>query len=604
MTTSDPIMPTPAELARRASLIERVASLCEQEPGRDLSDICAEVGLTRPTYYRWKAEQGKPPVEDGRPGRPVRFALTEDEERALRHWVLRMKSLEVAIEKFVREDAACRPETARALGGMMDDAAARGLPRVPWPQSLRRAARPSDDEKALFQGPRAFQKFELTRRREMTWRDAAGAVHALLAGDMYESDDMSGNEDFRFTDPNDGKEKLGRQTLLTQDVMALKFLGFHAIGRPREAYRVEDIADHMREIVETMGLPLFWRLEQGLWDSTFIHGIETTYGDTWGGLGSLFEVINVHKPRQKGGLEGSFNLLQTLMAHMSLSRGRQRGEFEAATKEAMRAKRGMADSLAKFWSIDQYMDGLLEAALEFNRRPKNRLALGNGCVPDELWMESYRGKRECPAAELWRFCPRKDEAVVRGGQIQISATHYPRPFFFRVNGDDLATAEGLKFLPHGLRVLVAFHPAHPEQGAHIFCGDRSELNRHGWLYGQKLVHAAWVPPTHQVDLSGDADYSHQRKSNAMVRAEFREVVRAGSAGKRVSTARDGMGVAVHIARGGSAAPAPAAAMAQASADETSATPRRNPAPRVTKPTVDVDRLRRLEAAHLDPLAVE
>jgi hypothetical protein len=597
MTISDPLMPTPAELARRASLLERVESLYAQNPQCDLSEICAAVGITRPTFYRWKAAQGKAPVEDGRPGRPAKFSLSDEEARALRHWCLRTRSLELAIEQFVR-DEACQPGTAAAIGKMMDDAAARRLPRVPWPHSLRRAARPSEDEAGLFRGPKAFQKFELSRRREMTWRDAAGAVHALLAGDMYESDDFSGNEDFRYTDPMDGQEKLGRQTLATQDVYALKFLAFHAIGRPRDAYRVEDIADHMREVVEAIGLPLFWRLEQGLWDSNFVHGIETTYGDAWGGLGELFHVINVHKPRQKGGLEGSFDLLQALMAHMSTSRGRERGEFEEQTKQAMRAKRGMKDALDQFWSIDQYMEGLLDASLKFNQRPKNRVALGDGCVPDELWADTFRTKRECPAEQMWRFCPIKKEAVVRSGQIQISADHYPRPFFFRVNGDDLATAEGFRYLPHGFRVLVAFHPAHPEAGAHIFCGDRSELNREGWQYAQKLVTAAYVAPVPQVDLSGQADYSHQRKANAAVRSEFREVKRAGGAGKRVSTARDGMGAALHVARGASAAPKPMVEELDLS-DGPMRTPR---TPRITKPAVDIEALRRREAALADPLA--
>lgn len=611
MTTSpQPDMPTPAELARRASLLGTVARAMTEDPTRDLTEVCAQIGISRPTYYRWLSEQGKAPVEDGRPGRPKKFELTTEEERALRHWALRRGSLPLAIEDFVR-DPACRAETAAAIGRMMDDAAARRLRRVPWPTSLRRAATPSPDEAAFFRGPKATQRFELTRRREMTWVDEQGRRHLLHAGDMYESDDFSGNEDFRYMDA-DGQEKIGRQTLATQDVYSLKFLAFHAIGRARDAYRIEDIADHMREVVTSIGLPLFWRLELGLWDSNFIHGFETTYGDIWGELDALFHIINVHKPRQKGGLEGSFDLLQALTAHDSLSRGRNRGEFEANTNEAMRAKRGQADALAKFWSIDQYMEGLLDASLRFNLRPKNRAALGDGQVPDELWQNTWQGRRECPADQLWRFCPVKREAVVRGGQIQISAPHYPRPFFFRVNGDDLNTVDGYKYLPHGFRVLVAFHPAHPEQGAHIFCGDRTVLNREGWLYGQKLVQGRLVEATPQVDLSGGGDYNHQRKANAAVRSEFREVKAAGAAGKRVSTARDGLGTTLQMARGGSAAPMPApmgsenldiadGPMGMPGPGRASA-----PKPRSTKPTVDVDALRRREAALVerDPFAVE
>ena len=102
-----------------------------------------------------------------------------------------------------------------------------------------------------------------------------GDTRLLMApNSIWESDDMSLNEPFRYRDLETGEIQAGRQTLCTLDVYSAAWLGAQPLGRVRDAYRVEDIADHMRECVLQHGMPLIWRLERGVWENNFIDGIE------------------------------------------------------------------------------------------------------------------------------------------------------------------------------------------------------------------------------------------------------------------------------------------------------------------------------------------
>lgn len=512
--------------------------------GESLRRACSIAKCSPASYLRWCAKVAETgTVADGKAtGREGLFdTMTDDEVHALRHWVLRRGSLPLAIEDFAN-DPACTVETRTKLEAMFNKAAETRKPLV-IPPSLRRAGAVSEEEHATYRGQKTASQFDVIERRGLTMKDAEGRVLPLAPNSIWESDDMSSNEPFRFVG-FDGLERVGRQSLFTIDVFAARWLGFDAIGRERDAYRVEDIASHMRELVLAWGLPMVWRLERGVWESHWLHGIDLGNGQTWGGLGELFTIDHTWRSRGKGTVESSFNLLQDLVAGASETIGRKRGEFEKGTKHYLRAQAGNKESLARFWTMQQYAEHMAAAMDRFNHRPKKRLAHGpDMVVAEELYANAPR--RECPQDQLWRFHPIKKLATVRNGAVEVTEqVHYRKTFRFRVAGvSDL-------YLPHGMRVAVAFHPGHPEQGMHVFCADSTALNREGWAMGMPLLVADYMPFVHGIDLSNTpGDFAARKRGNAHVRSEFRQIATAGTAGHKVSTARDGTGNALVMASG-------------------------------------------------------
>jgi len=166
-------------------------------------------------------------------------------------------------------------------------------------------------------------------------------------------------------------------------------------------------------------------------------------------------------------------------------------------------------------------------------------------------------RRDCPAAELWRFCPQKKLATVRNGAVEVTETvHYRKTFRFAVNG----IVDGL-YLPHGLRVAIAFHPGHPERGVHVQrrC-HRAEPRR---LADGDAV-GTTCPLVHNVNLSDEpGEFGRKKKGTAAMRGEFRAIAQAGSAGRKVTTARDGTGNAL-VSAGSRAHAAGASLQPQAS----------------------------------------
>jgi|GEM_PF-1941124 len=502
-------------------------------------------------FPQWK-ENGMTPeaLADGRANnaRPVKYELTRDEKLCLRKHHLERGSLPLAVEWFAK-DKRCLPATRALILDTMDAAARAG--DIPyWPDSIRRAGHVTEEEKAAFRGRKAMQKFETCDRRGLIWIGEDGSQNPLLPGTLFESDDMSSNEPFGYTDLETGGKQLGRQMLFSQDNYSAAWLGFTPVGRVRDAYRVEDIADHMLAIVEAHGLPGAWRLERGIWQNTFIDGLDVSEltgrkDETWGGLGALFTLIRAWKSKQKGGIESAFNFLQNLVSHESLSIGRERGEFEAATRDYLRAQGGNAGAAEKFWDIADCADAYVRACDYFNNRPKKRRAHGKkAVVANDLFRNAVR--RDCPASELWRFLPVKREATVRQGVLEFSVNHYPMNFRFRVNG----TPGSDLHLGHGYKVLVAFHPGKPEIGCHVFNGEMGPRNRDGHRFGAPLLIAPLAEDAPQFSLTRSEQdaFAMRRKAAAAVRTEFRAIMPAGRAASRISVARDGRGNSTEIVR--------------------------------------------------------
>jgi hypothetical protein len=382
---------------------------------------------------------------------------------------------------------------------------------------------------------------------------------------------------------------VGRQTLCTIDVFSAHWMAGQPVARTRDAYRVEDIADHMLFTVMAHGLPLHWRLERGVWDNDFVKGTDLGDGERWGGLGHLFKVHFTWKSRGKATIESSFNLLQNLIAHESTHIGRTRGEFEEATKLMLAVHRGDRDAAAHFWDIATAADGLAHAMDLFNHRPKKRRAFGKApVVPADLFAAATR--RELRAEDAWRFCPIKRAATIRGGMIETVVDHYPFPFRFAVNG----VVDGLH-LTHGHRVLIAFHPGRPEEGCHIFNAEgANDRNRDGWRIGQRILLAPMAADAPQFNLSTlEKDMLRRKKAAAAVRTEFRALTKAGTPLIRRAESRDGEGNRTQTGNiTQPAQPAPAPAQPEA------------PKPRATKPAaVDEDAdLAELERREAEALA--
>jgi hypothetical protein len=467
-------------------------------------------------------------------GRRAKFHLNAKECRVLRWYRLQKESLPAAIPAFSRHPG-CRHETRELIQTELD-AAARERRKPTWPLSLRRAGEVTLEQEAAFRSKRALREIGYGDRRGNFWRDEAGEKILLVPNSIWESDDFSSNEPFKFVDSETGASSLGRQVLATIDVYTAAFLGESPVGRSKDAYRVEDIADHMLHCVLQHGLPLIWRLERGPWENNFIDGIPLNDGSRWGGLKDIIKIARAFGPQSKGLIEVRFNQLQRVMAHESTSIGRRRGEFREATKLVNRARNGDARALARFWDISAAADGIERAMKEANRDAMQRRSFGRQTVvPEELYQSAV--KRLCPENELWRFCPVKREATIRKCAVESSVQHYPMPFRFRVNGirDNL-------YLPSGYRVLIAFHPGHPERGCHIFNAEEGPRNTESFRRHELIMVAPLSEDAPQVNYSRDEQrFITRRKANAQLSGEFRAITATGENRSRVSVRRDSYG---------------------------------------------------------------
>ncbi|HEY1048242.1 MAG TPA: hypothetical protein VGE39_00750 [Prosthecobacter sp.] len=555
--------------ADRALIIAQIKAKTGE--GMPLRQACAEVGIAHCNYYRWNHEAApiQTPKAKTKRGRKAKFELGEADARRLRFWRLVKGTIPLALDAFIAEAlsgdeepyfAALRscietphdtghrasPELAKALADHWK-AATNARKVVTWPLSVQRACRVTAAEEAAFCGRKAAEAERGKERRSGLIRTEDGLVIPWYAGAIWESDDMSVNDPFRFHDSATGSELLGRQILATIDAYSLNWLGQSHIGRERDSYRAEDIASHFRELVELHGLPLIWRIEKGRWDNDFIWGCKIGVNEAgedirWGGLDAIIHIRDKHTSDGKANVEGSFDLLQALLDHggngQTLSIGRERGEFEYATKTLTRAHRGQESALAKFWTIEQSADAVARTMAVFNQRPKKRQAFGNETrVPAELWAEHV--KRPCPSDHLWRFHAVKTKATVRKGIIEVRAPHYPLSFRFRVHGGSRTPNV---HCDNGHEVLIAFTPSAPEEGCHVFNADRSARNREGWKFGERLGIAEHMPDALQEDLYAASYSPGQKRATAQVRKETRLLLAdTPFAGRRVSHAQDGFG---------------------------------------------------------------
>jgi hypothetical protein len=541
MSKSSPVESRKAKQTRRRIAVKAYAAYLAD--GLKPAAAAQAVGIAHSTIWRWhkawleKGDDGLLP-QTFNCGRSGGFEdLTEAERNRLRWHRLCKASLTLAINHWIEEKPPQLEPGTRAKLKEIKEYYARIRRPVVWPSSLRNAAKNSVQVGDKFRGKKHAQGNELVIRRDNTIELKDGTRSPMRTYSIFESDDMSINEPFRYQCPETGQWMTGRQSLFTLDVYSAAWLGLNTVGRARDAYRVEDIADHMLQIVLAHGLPDIWRLERGLWESSLIHGVKLPDGSRWGGLDALFHVVHAFSSRGKGLIESSFSPLQNRSAHESLSIGRYASEFEFQTKLKMRADAGDKKALEQLWTARECADAQWKFCCDMNATPKERRAFGRDTVtPSDLLAT---GKpTPCQESDLWRFCPVKKMLGVNKGRIVIGLQHYPLDFEFVIQG----VMEGDPIFDHGYQLFVAFHPGRPQDGCHIFNAERGARNRYGFEYGQFLFVAPPCPVAPNATLRREEQkFLAKRAARAAVNNEFRAIKAAGKTDTRISHTQDSYG---------------------------------------------------------------
>lgn len=552
--------------------LEKALNLKSQ--GMSCLAISTRLRMSNATLARWLAQVDAcggdldEALEPKSIGRPVAFSPNSYELARARWFRLSKESLTVAAWFFARDEYVSpdgdfiREELRRVILEIEEKALREGKTEQ-WPESVRRAFRVTEEEKAAFRGKKHSQQTEMVTRRGMFEILADGSTREILPGETWELDDYSANQPYVFRDPSSGEILLGRQVLACRDLAAARWIGFDHIGRERDAYRGEDVLRFIERLVRSCGLPHRLRLERGTWESSAVHGIEIPGTEKrWGDLRDLMLIEHVFKSKSKGIIEGGFNMLQRWLGHTGTDIGRTRGEFEEATRRLRSAQTSNIDPRALgFITQDASSAAHEEAAALINSRPMTREHLGGERVsPDDLVARHGWHTRPLRPAEEWYFRPYKALRTVRAGTVNVSPGNGWPKMYFMVNG----IADGVHF-ENGHQVLIAYDPARPELGAWVCNGDRSAKNREGWGMGRVLLTAAPEMGLAPQFNASDALSPHlvvRKKASAAASTAFRAVRSAaglpkhgGSREAVVMNGSGGVAQAGNIPRGHETAPA-------------------------------------------------
>lgn len=260
----------------------------------------------------------------------------------------------------------------------------------------------------------------------------------------------------------------------------------------------------------------------------------------------MIAILHTWKSRGKGTIEGAFNSLQRWLSHTSTDIGRVCGEYDHATRQLRRAQHGQADALEQFWSIEECAAAVETAMQADNALGKVRRAHGNLTVrADDLYPP--QSIVPMPPSEIWRFLPVKEIRTVSKGSVMVKCPHWVKAFIFQLNHSAAPF-----FVPNGHKVFVVFHPGRPDAGAYIFNALplHAPGNREGWKFGQLLTIAPLITDAPQFSLMSNSDVRAQKDHNGAMRSAYRQIVKPGEhPGLKTSTARDGLGNALHVQAG-------------------------------------------------------
>lgn len=522
-----------------------------------LESLAPRIGVPwrtlRNLFYRWQEEGDAALVNRAKLKRPASLErrgtprISGFDRKILRQYALKTDSVAFAIEAFA-DSENCGPELREYI--------ARYRATRNYPTLLRRAARTSSHERDLARGNKAFGLRGWVQLRRLTWIDSTGVEHPMVGGDLFECDDMSLNQPFWYEWPYGGDPlsdrfgvRLGRQMLACIDVARFKWLGFDLVGRVRDAYRAEDVVRFLGRIGSTHGLPrLGFRLERGAWAARAVRGVKGADDEEERQIiGSIADVVDlhyVHESRSKGCIEGSFDMLQTILALEGIQIGRTRGEYEKTTALMLAVNSGRKHPADYgFPHITEAAERIERAMGVFDARPKlGRTFQG---IPQERFAEEVCAEPLRPIAPEHRhlFCPVKQVRPINGGHVRVNVPHYHHTFSFRVPGE-------CAHLGAGYRLLVCFDPADPHAGAYVF--DAESEGRRAWDVAAEQPYGtfAFADDVAQIDQrKGAGDYSGKRTYLAAARTAFRATGMVTGTGASVDQVADGRGNVARVERG-------------------------------------------------------
>lgn len=517
-------------------------------------DIAYEVGCARQSVYSWLAKIAAADgdceealrVTQSKSRRPFAVEFTDQELSVARWCRLTKESVDYAVRFFIgwrgvdqeTGKPAVRRETAEKLQGYLDRAEAANE-RPNWPLSVRRAFHVTDEEMAAYRGPKASQQAEMITRRGMDWKDADGNFHRILPGQLWELDDYSTNQPYWYECPESGEITANRQVLAGRDVASLRWLGFDHIGRARDAYRGEDVARFIERLMRAHGVPMFLRLERGVWESSSVHGLKISDDERWGGLDDLVHIDHTWKSKVKGVIEGGFNVLQRALSGCGVDIGRFRGEMEDAAKRLRQSKNVALDARKLgFLSMSESAEKHAVATNFLNGTQSYREHRNERVAPDDLVAREGWHTRPLKEEEAWYFYPIKKRGQVSHSTVQVNPGNGEPVLYFAVNG----VKEGLH-LESGYKVLVACDPTRPELGARIVNNETGAKNRqHYGRHEVLLSHAPLAEHVAQLNFSQELcpSIARRQKATKAVRTAFKAMKAQGEA-VHESTASDGKG---------------------------------------------------------------
>jgi len=525
------------------------------ESGASERDACGAIGVSVATLWRWRrayAAGGVEALEDGRAGassrRPVAEQITADAAAYVRRLAVASGSVASAFDDLADNPDLC-PDTLRAyLLGRKSRHRIAG--------SLRRAVAVTPEVDAMRHGPKRFDEQAYIGLRDMTQIDLrTGARVPIEPGDWWELDDQSTNQPFWFEiDPADARSTrqgtadalavrhgcgIGRQGLFAVDVASGRWLACVLVGRPRDAYRAEDILRFLRRMFEDYGLPRRGlRLERGVWKSQAITGAtempDTERRAVVAGLQSLgIQVEYVFKSRGKPFVEGGFDHLQTRMAIEAEKRGlidigRHRTDFEREAATMQRCKAGVRHPRdCGFPHVSELASVYQDAFAFLNAHEKEgRLQIG---VPDLRWQVSIESQSlaALKPEHAGVFMPIKFATELRGGHVQKTLAGR----IYRFALPELAAQVG-----NGYRLRACFDPGDPWRGAEVYNLEDGTRNIRNLRPGAWMATAEWAEAAPQFGAAVDAATLEQRKRYSIA---FRAVYAAsGVGGRRGRVARE------------------------------------------------------------------
>jgi len=473
--------------------------------------------------------------------------ITDEELRVLRSAAIKTDSILLAIE-VLAESEECRPELRELI--------LRHKARRNYPKALRRAARITKEDKSLARGQKGFGLLVHVQYRDNTWKDSAGNTHPLIGGDIFECDDMSVNQPFWYEWPYGGDPlsdmfgvRLGRQVLFCRDVARQKWLGFDMIGRVRDAYRAEDVVRFLGLIGETHGLPrLGYRLEKGVWASRSVRGVKGIANDDTEKtvFGSVRDVVDIHYVKDshgKGGIEGAFDFLQSLLGLDGIQIGRHRGEYEKTTQLALQCAAGRKHPAScGFLHMSELADRINVRMDQADNRPKQgRLFQG---ISQEAFASDVTEHplSSVPAEKRHLFMPVKTVRPIHGGHVRCKVPHYGHLFSF-------AVPASCAHLGSGYKLLVCFDPSAPTAGAMVFDAEVDGRRDFDAVAEQPYGVFQFSPDAPQLDFSRTGNYQGKKEYLAASRRLFRATGMRQGTGASIDQVADGYGSSARIARG-------------------------------------------------------